>query len=411
MVNNKDLGYNRNMFSKNKILSLVFLLIFLAAGISCTSVPEEEKQNEQNELTASDSKIEQQLKKMTLREKVGQLFIIRPESLDPSYSLDRVHFSSKTGSTKIKEEMKLSYEDYPAGGVILFSRNLISPKQVKEFTSEIHNLSEIPVLVCIDEEGGTVARLANNSAFHLPKLKNMYYIGKNQDSEQAYDAGNIIGEYLAEYGFDVDFAPIADVNTNPKNPVIGPRAFSADPEVAGEMVVSFSKGLTENGVIPCMKHFPGHGDTKTDTHSGYAETLKTWNQLLNCEMIPFEKGIEADIPFIMTAHITVPNVEKEKIPSTLSSIILTDKLRNELGFEGIIITDAMEMGAIQHSYEPDEAVIMAINAGVDIILIPYDYKKCFDAVMDAVEEGTLSIERIDESVRRILSVKNKYKNL
>lgn len=347
---------------------------------------------------------------MTLREKIGQLFIIRPESLDPDYSLSKVHYSSVDGSLQINEKMEATYKEYPAGGIILFGRNITSPEQIKNFTQQIHNLSPIKCVTCIDEEGGLVARLAKTPGFNLPKFKDMKSIGDTKDPAVANHAGVTIGTYLNDYGFDIDFAPIADVNTNPRNPIIGNRAFSSNPQIAGEMVIEFSKGLESKNVIPCLKHFPGHGDTQTDSHSGYAETLKNWEQLLNCEMIPFKMGIDADIPLIMTAHITAPNVDTEKLPSTLSNFILTEKLRNELGFTGVIITDAMEMGAITRHYTPEQAVIKAIQAGADIVLIPFDYKSCFDAVVHAVEEGTISMERIDESVKRILSMKYKYEN-
>lgn len=388
-----------------KIKRIVFLLFltFLAFSISCTSLPESEPEEIQP--------VSHKLETMTLREKIGQLFIIRPESLDPSYSLSQVHFSASNGSTKVNERMKDTYINYPAGGFILFGKNVISPSQVREFTKNLHNLSDLKPLICVDEEGGPVARLAKNPNFSLPKYNNMKTIGDTKDEDIAYQAGITIGNYLHEYGFDVDFAPIADVNTNPKNPVIGVRSFSSDPQTAGKMALAFSDGLKKQGVIPCMKHFPGHGDTKTDSHSGYAETLKTWDQLLNCEMIPFKMGIEEEIPFIMTAHITVPKVENEKIPSTLSNVILTEKLRNELGYKGLIITDAMEMGAITSQFTPAQAVIKAIEAGVDIILIPYNYKLCFDTLVEAVEKGEITEERINESVERILLLKSKYQEI
>ena len=210
---------------------------------------------------------------------------------------------------------------------------------------------------------------------------------------------------MKHYGFDIDFAPVADVNTNPENIIIGPRAFSDNPEVAATMVTHYLQGLKNAGIIGCIKHFPGHGDTKADTHYGYASTQKTWSEMVNCEMVTFKAGIQWGCQLIMTAHIGAPNVTGSDIPSTMSSVILQDKLRGELGYQNIIVTDGMEMGAITSQYTNAEATIGAIKAGADIILGPHNYKKAFDAVVQAVQNGEISEERIDQSVRRILRVK------
>ena len=303
-----------------------------------------------------------------------------------------------------------TFRDYPAGGVILFGRNIESPRQTKKLTKKIHNLeskSDLRPLIFIDEEGGIVSRLANNKAFDLPKFESMKKIGESGDEASAWKAGKTIGKYLREFGFDVDFAPVADVDTNPENPIIGDRAFSTNPEQAAKMSAAFEDGLESEGTRGCMKHFPGHGDTQTDTHQGYAETEKTWEELLECEMLPFKEGIRRKVPFIMTAHISAPKIDESGSPSTLSKTITTEKLRKELGYNGIIITDAMEMSAITKNYKSDEAVIKSILAGSDMILIPYDYRATFESVLEAVENGVIPEERINESVRRILKVKFK----
>ncbi len=230
-------------------------------------------------------------------------------------------------------------------------------------------------------------------------------IGKTGDTKNAYEAGSVIGTYLRHYGFDVDLAPVADVNTNPKNPVIGTRSFSDDPKEAAKMVCAFIKGLDEAGVAACVKHFPGHGDTQTDSHFGYAQTTKTWEEILACEMVTFKAAIAKDVPMIMTAHIGTPNVTGNELPSTLNPVILTEKLRGELGYKGIIITDGMAMGAITRQYESGEAAILSLQAGADIILGPKNFIEAFDAVMKALEDGTLTEERVNESVRRTLTLK------
>ena len=203
----------------------------------------------------------------------------------------------------------------------------------------------------------------------------------------------------------MDFAPVADVNTNPLNPVIGSRAFGDDPQQAARMVSRVIEGLHDSGVASCVKHFPGHGDTATDTHTGYAETLKTWEEIKNCEMIPFQAGIDAGTDMVMTAHIAAPNVTGTSEPSTISPIMLTEKLRGELGYDGLIITDALSMGAIREAYSSAEACVLCVQAGVDLLLMPYDYFEAFDGVARAVEEGRIPEERIDESVCRILRFK------
>jgi beta-N-acetylhexosaminidase len=223
-------------------------------------------------------------------------------------------------------------------------------------------------------------------------------IGKN--------VGQAIGKYLKEYGFDIDFAPVADVNTNPNNIVIGNRAFGSDPTIAAGAVSGVLAGLAENGIVGCLKHFPGHGDTTGDTHEGYVRTDKTWEQLANCEMIPFRAGVQAGAKMVMTAHIAVPNVTgEEQLPSTLSGTILQDKLRGELGFDGVIVSDAMSMGAIHNEYSSGEAAVKAFLAGCDILLMPFDYIEAYQTVLEAVKNGTISESRLNESVKRIMKLK------
>ena len=365
-------------------------------------------------VTPSDV-VEKQLQQMSLREKVGQMFYVRPECLDTT-----IHFNllsnidtSADDITKIKlqavnETMRGVNAKYPVGGIILYAHNIEDEVQLARFIPEIKNLKGSPLL-CIDEEGGRVARIGRNSNFHVKTYESMGAIGATGDPANAYECGNTIGTYLNHYGFDIDFAPVADVNTNPENIVIGARAFSDKPEVAAPMVVNYLQGLKDAGVTGCIKHFPGHGDTKNDTHYGYANSQKTWAEMLTCEMVTFKAGIQWGCQLIMTAHIAAPNVTGSDIPSTMSSIILQDKLRNELGYQNIIITDAMEMGAITKQYSNKEATVGCIKAGVDIVLGPQNFVEAFDAVVDAVNNGTLSEERINQSVRRILKLKQSIK--
>ena len=341
--------------------------------------------NEDNTDTPPTDEVESQLQRMTLREKVGQMFYVRPECLDTT-----IHFNRSGGIdqsvddlTKIKlqavnEMMRKVNEKYPVGGIILYAHNIEDEAQLARFIPEIRALKGSPLL-CIDEEGGRVARIGRNSNFKVKTYESMGAIG--------------------------DFAPVADVNTNPENIVIGARAFSDKPEIAAPMVTNYLQGLKDAGITGCIKHFPGHGDTKADTHFGYASSQKTWEEMLSCEMVTFKAGIQWGCQLIMTAHISAPNVTGSDIPSTMSPIILQDKLRRELGYQNLIIADAMEMGAITQQYTNGEAAVGCIKAGVDIVLGPQVFTEAFDAVIKAVEVGEVTEQRIDESVRRILKLK------
>ena len=353
--------------------------------------------------------VEEQLKKMTLREKVGQLFYVRPETLAPSIEWNSYDDLQIDPLQEVTEEMKQVNEKYPVGGVILYAWNIDDEKQLARIISDIRKLKGQPVL-CIDEEGGRIARIAKNPNFDVEVIGPMGEIGETGDPKNAYHAGNVIGTYLSKYGFDIDFAPVADVNTNPDNIIIGNRAFSDDPEVAAPMVTNYLQGLKDAGIVGCIKHFPGHGDTQNDSHTGYVQSLKSWEEMKDCEMVTFKAGIQWGCQLIMTAHIAVPKVTGSDIPSTLSSVVLQDKLRGELGYQNIIITDGMEMGAITKHYSSGEAAVRSIQAGVDIVLGPKDFIEAFDAVMAAVEAGTITEDRINQSVRRILKLKNGLKS-
>ena len=367
-----------------------YVVAILLLVVSCSKYEEE----------ITEDPIERIIGEMTLQEKVCQMFFLRPESLvspDDPKSLE---------VTQLSDDMVDFFREYPAGGFCLYAKNIISPEQISEFTSALHKLSPRPLL-CIDEEGGRVARLANNDAFGLEKFESMTALAADGDEKKVYNASHYIGSYVSRYGFDIDFAPVADVNTNPENIVIGPRAFSDNPQTAARMVVSYLNGLWDSGITGCIKHFPGHGDTKNDTHTGYAASLKTWDEMAGCEMIPFKAGIAAGTEMIMTAHIAAPNVTGSDIPSTMSSVILQDKLRGELNYKGIIVTDAMEMGAIIQKYTSAEAAVETVKAGADIVLLPMDYIQAVNGVISAVRNGVLDEKKIDESVYRILQLKQK----
>jgi beta-N-acetylhexosaminidase len=383
---------------RNKLAILgIALFACLLALSACSAQPVEADTQEGMEgsgagphipVVIEGDNISRVMSSMTLREKIGQLFIIRPEVLG--------------GSTrKLTEEGRTLYEKYPAGGFCLFAQNVADPEQLMDFSAQLHSLgSRIHPILTIDEEGGSVTRIASNWKFDVPRYRDM---GKTEAS--AEESAQQIASYLKVYGIDLDFAPVADVNTNPKNPVIGTRAYSSDPVEAAGLVAEAVKGFHAGHTGCCLKHWPGHGDTKTDTHKGSSSTAKTWEEMLSCEVLPFVSGIGAGADMVMVSHIAAPEVTGSNEPASLSSVLMTEKLRGELGFEGVIITDSFEMKAISELYHPGEAAVKAIEAGADIVLMPSDYEAAFEAVLAAVESGEISEERLDESLRRILRLK------
>ena len=343
---------------------------------------------------------------MSLREKVGQLFLVRPDALDPAQTQEEIDNSDMPGVKELTSAMEEMLEKYPVGGVVLFGKNLSSPQQVTAFNQAFQEASRIPLFIGVDEEGGSVARLANHPGFDLPQYESAGAVGAAGDPENAREMGRVIGSYLNEYGFNLDFAPVADVNTNPQNPVIGDRAFSSQPRQAAQMASAMAEGLTQEGIIPVFKHFPGHGDTAEDSHSGIAVTYKTAQEMESCEWIPFSQVPEG--AWVMVGHIAAPEITGDLTPASLSPALVTGVLREQLGFEGLVVTDSLAMGAITQEYTPGQAALEALNAGCDLLLMPAGLEEAFEAVVTALENGTLSQERLDQSVERILEYKLEY---
>lgn len=349
---------------------------------------------------------EQLLAAMTLEEKVGQLFLIRPESLDPSLTPEQVHETYLYGVTALTDPMIETLKRYPAGGIVIFGKNLEDPAQLETFRTALEAASDIPLVFSVDEEGGKIARIANSGLFDVQKVPPMEDIGATGDTSKAREAGAVIGGYLSGLGFQLDFAPDADINTNPENRVIGNRAFGSDPRIVSDMVSAFLDGLHAAGVSGCIKHFPGHGDPSGDTHEGLVVLDKSWEELQAEELIPFIENF-GKTDMVMVAHLTVPNVTDDGLPASLSRDLITGKLRGELGYDGLIVTDALAMGAIAAQYSSAEAALLTFTAGSDILLMPHDYREAFEAIADAVRSGTVSEERLNESVLRILRWKER----
>ncbi len=351
-----------------------------------------------SEEEALEAEVASLIGNMTLEEKVAQLFMITPEAL--------------TGYTKVTAASAVTQQalqTYPVGGIIFFEHNVVSPEQLSGMTANLNayamEITGLPIFIGIDEEGGTVARIAKNANFDVPKFPDMSEIGASNDTQKAYEVGAGIGTYLKQYGVNVDFAPVADVLTNTQNQVVRKRSFGSDPSVVAAMDLEVIRGMQEKGVLSCLKHFPGHGGTSGDTHNGYSYTEKTLDELKNAELVPFQKGILAGVSFIMVSHIAAPNVTGDQVPASLSEKMVTDVLRMQMGYDGIVITDAMNMGAVVNEYDSKSAAVAAIRAGVDLILMPKDFKSAYQGVLDAVNGGEIAEERIDQSVRRIFLVK------
>lgn len=338
---------------------------------------------------------------LTLEQKVGQLFILRPDTLDKAANAAQTGVGQTKGTTAISDALRANIQKYHIGGFCQFSQNIVSAEQISQFNRDLQAASDIPLFLAVDEEGGSVARLANTKTFKLPKYKSAAAVG-TKGAAAAYEMGNTIGRYVRSYGFNIDFAPDADVNTNPKNPVIGTRAFSSDAMKAAELSSAAGQGIADAGVIPTFKHFPGHGDTAQDSHTGIAYSYKTLEQIQTCELLPFVAASAVTPHAVMVSHISLPNITGDNTPATLSKQIvdlIPDADRT------LIITDSMEMAAVSTAYSSGDAAVRAILAGCDMILMPADFEEAYTAVLTACRNGTISAERLDKSVTKILQFK------
>jgi beta-N-acetylhexosaminidase len=331
------------------------------------------------------------LSEMTTWEKVCQLFIVSPESLTGTYPTTAAGPVTQAGLV-----------EYPVGGIVYSSDNLISGDQAREMIANIQSFSNLGLFIAADEEGGIVNRLMKTLG--TTYINSMYHY-KEDGIKTAFDNAATIARDMASYGFNTDFAPVADVWSNEKNTVIGERAYSDDFEKAAALVSAAVQGFSDNGIICTLKHFPGHGDTNEDSHAESAYVDKTESQLMSQEMLPFMSGIEAGADMVMVGHLIVPSMDD--VPATMSYAIVTQLLRDKLGFDGVVITDGLAMNAVAEHYSTAEIAVKAIQAGNDILLGPKNLQKAAEGIMESLESGELTIERIDESVMRILVLKIK----
>ena len=338
-----------------------------------------------------DTRARDMVATMTLDEKICQLMFVTPESI------------TNTGAVTVAGEVtRLALEKYPVGGIVYFAQNLKSREQITSMIENTQSYSKVPLFIGVDEEGGRVARIGSKPQLGTTKIKAMKNV---QSMEEAYIIGETLGKDLKGLLFNVDFAPVADVIVDVKNSEIGDRSFGEDPYWVGKMTESVVKGMEKEGVSSVLKHFPGHGSTVANSHTGYSESTRTVDQLRECELIPFKMGIEAGSDFVMVSHMTLVNIEPEKLPSSLSRTVITDLLKNELGFDGIVITDALNMGAVTKEYGISQAAVYAICAGADMLLMPQNVEEAKNALLNAVKTGEITEERINESVEKILRIK------
>lgn len=357
-------------------------------GISAT--PEPSKQ-ETPRPTATPDPIKLQISQMSLEEKIGQMMIV---GLD-GYTLN--------------DAAKKMIETYRVGGFIIMGDNVQNANQLLALVNALkraNTKNKIPLFISVDEEGGRVSRMPGE----LKRLPANKVIGQANNKEFSYKIGSVIAQEIKSFGFNMDFAPVLDINSNPRNPVIGDRSFSAKADIVSALGVQTMKGIQAEKIIPVVKHFPGHGDTTVDSHIGLPSVTHDLSRLKSFELVPFAEAVKSNADAVMVAHILVQSMDA-KNPASLSKAVITDVLRKDLNFSGVVITDDMTMGAIQKNYSIAEAAVQSVNAGSDIILVCHGNENAtavMDRIRNAVEKGTIPQDRIEESVYRVLKLKQKY---
>ena len=326
---------------------------------------------------------------MTLHEKICQLFVVYPEALSPAAPVLSAGDLTADAMTR-----------WPVGGFLLDKTHMKNAAQLTELTAGLQSLSEIPLFLTCDEEGGRVNRLM--STVGTTKIGPMLDYEK-QGTQTAFDNAQTIASDLISFGFNLDLAPVADVWSNPDNTVIGDRAYSTDFALAADLVAAAVEGFHAGGAACTLKHFPGHGDTSADSHYGAVYVDKSLDELRTQELLPFRSGIQAGADMVMMGHLILSDIDSD--PAPFSYEIVTGLLREELSFDGVVITDSLEMSAVSDHFTSGEIAVNCIQAGVDLLLCPADLDQAVTALTDAVESGKISEERINESVLRILELK------
>lgn len=377
-----------------RLFSVLLSIMLFCTGCGVSKENSKSDTVENKEPTV-DEKVEKIVNNMTLEEKVGQIFMVAPEAVDKD-----------GGSTTVfTENIEKEIEKYNLGGYILFASNIENPTQTQELINGLKKSSKIQPFVGVDEEGGRVARIGKNSAMGVEKIEPMAQVGKSQNYERANEIGTTIGKYIKNLGFNLDFAPDTDVLTDSNNTEIGDRSFGNDPEVVGKMATEVVKGLQSENISTVLKHFPGHGGSIGNSHQGFSLSNRTEEELKKCEIVPFKTAIENGADCVMVAHMSLPNVTGDNIPATLSKKVVTNMLKTELNFKGVVFSDSMSMGAITENYGTGDACVKAVEAGIDMVLMPENLDEAYNAVLEAVKNGKISQERLDDAVSRIIKAK------
>ena len=378
---------------------LLLFLVFLLTGCGYkkdneinNSITNDEKENINgtDEIMKEEKEpIDDKINSMTLDEKIGQMIITGFNGSEYNDDMDRL------------------INEYKVGGVILFARNIEDSNQMIELTRALQeNNNNIPLFISIDEEGARVSRLPDD----VEKFPSAFTIGLINNQQTAYENGKEIGYTLKRLGINLDYAPVLDIYSNENNTVIGDRAFSTEESIVSTMGIATMEGIEDSDIIPVVKHFPGHGDTEVDSHYGLPIVYKTLEELRNFEFIPFVKAIESGCDVIMVSHIILNEVDSIN-PASLSKIVISDLLRKDMGFDKVVITDDMSMGAITSIMSIEEACIKSIEAGCDILLLGNAYEE-IEQVINSIKlklyNGEISEEQINKSVKRILELKKKY---
>ncbi len=328
---------------------------------------------------------------MPLEDKVAGLFVVTPEAI-----------TGVNKAVRAGDGTRDALSQYAVGGIVYFEKNMQSADQLKEMLDNTMLYTKYPLFLAVDEEGGSVARLA--SAGLADKVDSAKDVGLTGDPNNAYIAGTAIGSAMSGFGFNLDFAPVADI-ASVEGSVMESRSYGSDPQAVSGFVNAMLQGLKEQKVTGCLKHFPGNGSTAQDPHTGIASSDRTAEQFRAEEFVTFQAGIDAGAEMIMVSHMAAPALTGNSEPCSFSEALVTDILRNEMGFNGVVITDALNMAAVSDYYASEDAAIMALKAGCDMLLMPEDFEAAYNGVLDAVKNGVISEERINDSLRRIYRIK------
>lgn len=328
---------------------------------------------------------------MPLEDKVAGLFIVTPESITGVNTAVKAGDGTKDALTK-----------YSVGGIVYQTKNIQSETQFKEMIDKTKLYANYPLFIAVEDEGGKISPLEEKGL--VAKQDNAKTVGESGDAAKAYEAGKAIGGYLADYGFNLNFAPVADLNSV-EHSVMANRAYGSDAAQASPYVTSMVQGLREQNVSACLKHFPGMGSTAQDTDKGLASTDRSAQDFRDHEFAVFSAGIDAGADMVMVSHMAAPSLAGDNTPCSMSSAVVTDILRRELHFNGVIITDSMSVAAISDYYDAGDAAVQALRAGCDMILMPEDFEKAYNGVLEAVRNGEISEERINDSLRRVYRIK------